>query len=110
MSIQYHDGYADVFEDSIVIKKYYFPIPLSKRIDFNEIESISIETPNIKNGKWRIWGSGNLNTWFPLDFDRHKRNKMFIISIKDKRFKIGLTVTNPDKLTHMLGKYNLLAE
>jgi hypothetical protein len=101
---------VDVSDEEMIIKKFYFPIPFSKKIKINQIESISIQNPELLNGKLRIWGSGDLKTWFPLDFGRSKRNKIFIIKTKGNQFKIGLTVNNPEEFIQRINKYNLIQQ
>jgi hypothetical protein len=108
--ITYHDSLVCIADDIIEIKKYYFPIPFSKKIRIDQIQSIEIIKPELLNGKFRIWGSGDLKTWYALDIKRPKRENIFIITIKEKQNKIGFTVEDSEKAIQILNQYNLIKQ
>lgn len=91
----YDDSLITITGDSIILKCYYFPVGLSKRILFTSIENIQIYEPTLLSGKYRIWGSGDFMTWFPLDFKRPSKDRIFIINIKDSFFRSGFTTESP---------------
>ena len=88
----YSDKLVDLFSDRLVLKSYYFPLGNSKQIQLTDISSIEILLPSITTGKYRIWGSGNLSTWFPLDSGRGRRDKIFHISLSSQKIKVSFTV------------------
>ena len=92
----YKDKLIEISSDFILFKNYYFPLIGSKRVPFNRIKSISVEEPSLLKGQWRIWGTGNFTIWFPLDFERSKRDKIFILSMIGKRVRIGFTTENSE--------------
>jgi len=88
--ILYKDKLIEVSTDSILLKNFYFPIIGSKRIRFDRIKSVTAVAPSLFTGRWRIWGTGDFTTWFPLDFARPKRDLIFLLSF-GKVFSVGFT-------------------
>lgn len=109
-SIIYEDNLVVISEDKIKLYGYYFPTSWSKVINFTDINFITVKEPTIRNGKYRFWGSGDLKTWFPLDYGRNKRDKIFFIYMKTKKNLIGFTVEDSDKVIEVLKVKNLLRE
>ena len=77
-------------------------------IPFSDIEEIQVKEPSLKNGKWRIHGTGNFKTWFPLDSNRPKRNKIFFIKYKNKWMRTGFTVEDSSKVENILKVKSLI--
>jgi hypothetical protein len=90
--IVYSDKLVEFFDDSILVRDYYYPFG-DKRVDFKNIESIVVQKPTLLSGKYRYYGTGDFRTWFPPD-NRTSRDKIFTIKIKKKWWRIGLTVEN----------------
>lgn len=88
--MQYSDALLDITDEEIVLKRYYFPFG-DKRVAFADIERIETEEPTWRNGKWRVWGTGTLKTWFPLDWRRPSRDRLFFIDLSTSPFRIGFT-------------------
>lgn len=101
-NIIYKDTLVEISNDSLLIKNYYFPLIGSKRVLFQNIESVTAEQPSISNGQFRIWGTGNFVTWFPLDFWRPKRDKIFMIHLCGKTISVGFTVKNSETVYKIL--------
>lgn len=80
--IIYQDGFIEISKDSLILKKYYYPSLKAKEIKLSNIEKIEVKEPSIWTGKWRFHGTGNFKTWFPLDVERNKRDKIFFSDIK----------------------------
>ena len=93
-NIIYSDKLVDVIDNGIRIKEYYFPSARAKFIKFSEIKKISKQQPTLKNGKWRYWGTGDFVTWFPSDWNRSKREYIFLMRLTSQRIRIGFTVEN----------------
>lgn len=88
----YKDKLVQLFSNRIVLKNYYFPFGAGRTVPLLEIGNVEILTPTILTGKYRIWGSGNLTTWFPLDSGRNRREKIFLLTLSTQKVKIGFTV------------------
>lgn len=97
----YQDNLVEIKNDSILIKNYYFPY-ISKKILFTDIETVEIKEPSLVNGKWRIWGTGSLTVWYPIDIHRPMRKEIFFIAYKNKKIKTGFTVADSDKVEGIL--------
>ena len=104
----YEDRLVQVFSDSILLKNYYLFSVGSKRIPFDRIRTITVEKPTLFTGKWRLQGSGDLRTWFPLDAERPKRDKVFLVTLLDKRTRIGFTVEHSDEVLRILKEKGLI--
>lgn len=97
----YEDSLVEVSRDGLVLHHYYFP-GLSRKVLCQEIDRIEMLNATMWTGKWRIWGTGDMRTWFPADLNRPGRDRVFIIHLKNRWRRIGFTVENPDHLTHSL--------
>jgi len=94
--IIYSDKLVDVFDNGIRLKEYYFPSAKAKFVKFSEILKITKKQPTLLNGKWRYWGTGDLITWFPSDWDRPKRDLIFFIRLATQKTRIGFTGENTE--------------
>ncbi len=104
----YEDRLVKISNDSIILKNYYFPLIGSKRVPFNRIESVAADNPSLLKGKFRIWGTGNFVTWWPLDFARPSRDKVFIMNRLGKTIRIGFTVHNSDTVLRIFQQKGLV--
>lgn len=66
--------------------------------------------PGFWGGSWRIWGSGDLHTWFPLDGARPNRDRIFIMFLRNRYWRIGFTVEHSNEVTEILKGRGLLRE
>jgi hypothetical protein len=106
----YSDHLVTLSNDAIIFHRYYFPIYTSKVVLLSDIMSIVSKEPTLWNGKWRLHGSGDLKTWFPADFLRFRRKRIFFATLLTQRVKIGFTVEDSDQFEKALGHMNLLTE
>jgi hypothetical protein len=104
----YEDRLVQISNDSILIKNYYFPLIGSKRVPFKKIEFVTAEKPSLLKGKFRIWGTGNFVTWYPLDFARPSRDRIFIINLLGKTIRVGFTVNNSETVLRILEQKGLI--
>ena len=99
-NIVYRDKLVEINDDSILIRDYYYPFG-NKRVNFENVESIVVKKPSLLSGKYRYYGTGDFRTWFPPD-NRTSRDKIFIIKIKNKWWRIGLTVENSQTVLSLI--------
>lgn len=99
-AVLYCDKLAEVDEESILVRDYYYPFG-DRRVKFEDIDSVVVRKPTLFTGKYRYWGSGDFRTWFPPD-DRTSRDRIFTIKIRKKWWRIGLTVTDSQKVLDLL--------
>src|ERR1017187_9278515 len=110
MSTLYKDGLVEVTDQEVVFHRYYFPFGGDKHVPFSQIESVQVTQPSVFGGSWRIWGSGNFRTWFPLDGGRPGRDRIFVASLRNSSRRIGFTVEDSKKVTSVLKERGLLHE
>jgi len=103
----YSDGLIIITKDTIIFRNYYF-IGISKKVPVSEIEKIASYEPTVFNGKWRIWGGGGFNRWFPMDILRPIRERIFFAKLKNSSFVIGFTVSNSRLVESIFRDMNLL--
>ena len=111
MSTLYSDALVEVSEQDITFRKYdwvfrYRP----RRVAFSEIENIAVSSPSLATGKWRLFGTGDFKTWFPLDWRRPSRDKIFIASLRQSHKRIGFTVEDSARVEKILREKGLLKE
>jgi hypothetical protein len=92
----YEDSLVVLTSASLLLKRYYFPTLKPKLMSLAEVQRIEILCPNLRTGRFRLWGSGDLRTFYPLDIGRPKRDRLFRLKQRDKRVRIGLTVENSE--------------
>jgi serine/threonine protein kinase len=103
----YKDGLIEITDQEIVFHRYYFPLGGDKHVPLNHIERIQARPPSFFGGSWRIWGSGDLRTWFPLDGARPSRDTIFIAFLRGRFRRIGFTVEDSKKVAGVLKERGL---
>ena len=93
--IIYSDSLVEIKNNSILFRRYGF-FERDRMVLFSEIEKFVVKNPSLWNGKFRFHGTGDFKTWFPKDFQRYKRDKIFVACIRNKWWRIGFTVENSD--------------
>ena len=73
----YSDSLVEIKSDSILFRRYSF-FERDRLVLFSDIEKIVVKKATIWNGKFRFHGTGDFKTWFPKDFQRYKRDKIFV--------------------------------
>jgi len=104
----YHDSLVEIFRDAIVLKSYYFPSLRSKRVPLSVVNRVRIRKPGFFTGKWRVHGSGDIRTWFPLDAQRSKRDRIFLMSLSSQWIQIGFTVEDGAQVEKLLADKGLI--
>ena len=115
--VTYTDDLVEISDDALVLKRYYFPFG-TRRLEFSEIERIAAEAPTMANGRWRLWGSNRVPTWtgparlrwFPLDWRRPSRDRIFLVTLANHAASIGFTVENSQRVESILRMKGLLEE
>ncbi|MDW5562025.1 MAG: hypothetical protein SA339_02275 [Methanomassiliicoccus sp.] len=74
----------------------------SRTVPYSEIEGIASLEPTLRNGKWRIWGTGNLSTWFVWDGRRPSRDRIFVATLRGEGTKLGFTVEDSFRVESIL--------
>jgi hypothetical protein len=107
VNILYSDSLVEISTETILFRRYYFPIG-AKRLKLSDIERIIIREPSFSTGKYRLQGSAGLHTWFPMDLQRPRRSKIFLMILRNQRRRIGFTVENEEALEQILRERELV--
>jgi hypothetical protein len=110
MNTLYKDGLVEITDQEIVFLRYYCPFASDKHVPWEQIERVEIKQPGFWGGSWRIWGSGDFHTWFPLDGARPNRDRIFIMFLRNRYWRIGFTVEHFKEVTDILNEHGLLRE
>ena len=105
--VLYSDNLVIITRDAITLHNYYF-FGWGRTVPVEKIEEVVVKNASLTNGQWRIWGSTNLNTWFPLDIKRPQRDKIFYIRSKNKLTQTGFTVVNSALAENALRQMGLI--
>jgi hypothetical protein len=106
--ILYEDVLVRIDETLIVLKNYYFPSGKQKTVFFADVLDMKVEMPNMTNGKYRIWGTGDFRTWYPMDSSRSRRDNIFRMKVANSRIRIGFTVEDSARVIKIFQKKGLL--
>ena len=106
--VTYTDRLVTITDDEIIFHHYYILTQKKKVVRLDNIESISVKKPTLWNGKWRLHGTGNFKTWFPKDYSRPKRDRIFVAALKDQWVNIAFTVEDGDRVENILRSRGLI--
>jgi hypothetical protein len=105
----YSDSLVEITGESILFKRYDI-FERDRLVNFSDIEKIIVKNPSIWNGKFRFHGSGDFHTWFPRDFQRYKRDRVFCAFIRGRWWRIGFTVENSAAVIKIFQEKGLIRE
>ncbi len=107
--VLYADRLLEITDDSILFRDYCF-LAGSKRVPFADIRYIRTWRLTPLRGAWRISGTGDFLTWFPVDWGRPWRDTGFLLVRKGKIFRIGFTAEDAAAVGEILRRKGLLRE
>ena len=107
--IIYSDSLVEIKHSSILFHRYSF-FERDQLVLLSDIEKIVVKKATIWNGKFRFHGIGDFKTWFPKDFQRYKRDKIFVAYIRYKWWRIGFTVEDSDTAIKIFQEKGLIKE
>ncbi len=103
----YSDNFVEISADGITFRKYYFPTMSARFVPYSEIDHIDIRKPTIASGKWRLGGTGSPGIWFPLDWRRSTRDRIFRAALRNGK-AIGFTVEDSSAVSSVLRSLGLI--
>ena len=107
MNTIYRDKLIELTDEGVTFHRYYFPFG-DRSVSFSEMERIEVRPASITDGSWRLWGTGDFRTWFPLDASRPARDRIFTVILRNARRRIGFTVEHPAEVEGVLKERGLL--
>jgi len=108
MNTLYQDDLIEITDQEVVFHRYYFPFGGNKHVPLSQIKDIRVRPSSALGGSWRIWGSGDFQTWFPLDGARPSRDRIFVAALRDSYWHIGFTVEDSQKVIGVLKEHGFL--
>jgi len=105
--IVYSDALVTITENAITFQNYSLFLK-PRRVHFTDIDHIDVLEPALFTGKYRMWGSGDFSTWFPLDSGRSSRDKIFHACMKTRGMNIGFTVEKSGEVIPILRSKGLI--
>jgi hypothetical protein len=99
----YQDRTIRADDREIALRWYFFPFG-TKRIAWDRIVEVREHDmgTGITGGRWRIWGSGDLVHWLPLDMRRPKKRQMFIFFLQGSHARPCVTPDDPQAFRALL--------
>lgn len=97
----YDDGSLLLDDEGLTIRRYYFPLCTSKHLLYSAIRGIDVLPLGVLTGRGRIWGTGSLRHWFPLDIGRLRKPTLVAIDAGDF-VKPCVTPTEPERFVEIL--------
>ena len=110
LSSPYSDSLVSISADGLRLFGYYFPTGSSKLVRFTDIAQMTVLPCTLTTGAWRLWGTGDLITWFPKDFNRPQRTTVFHMTLRHQRIRIAWTAQDAEKAIASLLSYGVPLE
>lgn len=105
-SMSYDDGVLACLDDALLIRRYYFPFAVSKRVPYADIRRAKRFTLTGMTGKYRAWGSGNLTQWFNLDLRRTRKSVGLVLDL-GRRMQPVITPDDPERVIATLAAHGV---
>jgi hypothetical protein len=99
----YDDGRVACTDQEIVIRHYY--LMGAKHIRYQAMREVR-SVPLGMMGKWRIYGSGDLQHWFNFDPQRPRKNTALVIYL-DGRVRPVITPDDPERVVAELAAHGV---
>jgi hypothetical protein len=106
-TVLYSDNLVTITGNAITFNNYSL-LMRPRLVNFADIDHIEVREPSLTTGKYRLWGSGNLTMWFPMDSCRSSRDKIFHAYLKIRGMNVGFTVENSAVVTALLESKGLI--
>jgi hypothetical protein len=102
--VLYEDDLIELDHEGITLRRYYFPLAMSKRISYTDILDVQQRAMGALTGKGRLWGSGDLRHWAPLDLHRPKKNTAIILDL-GKFVRPVFSPNDPERVMPLLHEH-----
>lgn len=103
-TVLYDDGLVELDQAGITLRRYYFPWAGSKRIRYSDIRGVQQREMGTWTGKWRLWGSGDLRHWLPLDMNRPRKDIAIELDL-GKYAQPTFSPEDPARVTALLSEH-----
>jgi hypothetical protein len=100
----FDDGLVRLDAEGITLRRYYFPWGGAKTVPYHRIKAVRSRKVGLTTGGWRIWGSGDLRHWLPLDVHRRHRSRAIALDVGGW-IRPTCTPTEPEKVLTILREH-----
>jgi hypothetical protein len=104
----YDDGLIQLDRHAITLRRYHFPSGTSKVIPLRDVRGYTATPLRLGLDRFRVWGSGDLRRWLPLDIRRPLKTMLITLDVPGTFPKPACTPERPREFTAMLDE--LLAD
>ena len=98
----YSDSLVELAGGHILFKTPFYPFGGRKTVPLKAVDRVIYCKPGFRSGKYRYQGSGDLRTWFTMDWRRHRRDRIFILFFRERWIRLGFTVEDSATFTGAL--------
>ncbi len=103
----YSDSLVSINNESILFRRYSL-FEKDRLVPLSDIEKIVVQETSFWRGKFRFHGTSDFKTWFPKDYQRYKRDKIFYAFIRNRWWRIGFTVENSAAVIKIFSEKGLI--
>lgn len=103
-NVLYDDGLVSLDRDGITLRRYYFPWAGRKRIRYSDIAGVQQHPMSMWSGKGRLWGSGDLRHWAPLDPHRPRKDTAIVLDL-GKFVRPVFSPDDPARVVELLSEH-----
>ena len=96
---KYRDNGIFCGNDNLEIRHYY--LWGSKRVPYSSIVAVQRVALMALKGRWRIWGTANMDYWANLDTKRSSKKEGLVLDL-GKRVKPFITPDDPERVETIL--------
>jgi hypothetical protein len=108
--LSYADKKLELEDGTLTIRQYYFPTRSAKRVRLSDIDHVGTYDMGPWTGRYRFWGSGDLQHWFNNDFGRVTKTKAFILYLRNGFVRPVVTPDRPEEFRQELNKAGIRLE
>ncbi len=102
-SVLYDDGCTVLDADGVTLRHYYFPTGKAKTIPYARIQVARTQKMGWSSGKGRLWGSGGLTSWLPMDSSRAGKDVLVLLDLGG-RVRPGFSPDDPAAVLALLAE------
>jgi hypothetical protein len=79
--VLYRDRWISCTDSELVIRGYYFPFGIRKRIPYGAVRDVAAVDMGLLTGRGRIWGTASPRYWAHLDPRRPAKKTALVVDV-----------------------------
>ena len=97
----YEDQTVVLDDSGVTLPRYYFPVGTAKHVPYAQIRGVTVRPMGWLSGRARLWGTGSLRSWLPLDLRRPAKEFMVVLDL-GARVSPAFSPDDPDTVAHVI--------